>query len=65
MRDFQERVIAEKKDVDIKLNSLAKFIGSDMFDAIPSTFEQNRLKRQRSIMELYSDVLNERIVNFA
>ena len=63
MKDFQERVITEKKALDIKLHSLIGFIGSDKFDGVPM-FEQNRLRRQQLVMELYSDVLDERIDNF-
>ena len=63
MQEHQERVVNEKNDLDAKLGKLRAFIGSEMFDSVPMG-EQNRLRRQELIMELYSDVLAERISFF-
>ena len=63
MQEHQERVVKEKNDLDAKLGKLRTFIGSDVFDHVPMG-EQNRLRRQQLIMELYSDVLAERISFF-
>jgi len=63
MESFQERVVIEKNELDSRLEKLIKFIGSDKFDGVPG-LEQNRLRRQQLIMELYSEVLVERINNF-
>jgi len=60
MKEYQQRVIDEKKDLDIKIERLIDFISGDVFKQLLLP-EQRRLKRQKGIMELYSDVLNERI----
>lgn len=60
MEDYQQRVVKEKEDLDGKIQRLIEFIGSDNFNnLIPS--ECKRLRRQEMIMELYSEVLAERI----
>jgi len=63
MGNFRERVVIEKSELDSRLEKLIEFIGSDKFDGVPG-LEQNRLRRQQLIMELYSEVLVERINNF-
>lgn len=69
MKDFQKRVLNEKKELDLKLDKLIEFIQSEdrglsyMFGGL-SVFEQSRLRRQQVIMELYSEILSKRINNF-
>jgi len=67
MQPHQQRVVDEKSELDTKLEKLKAFIGnlnpSAIFEGLPPV-ERGRLIRQASIMEEYSDVLRERIVNF-
>jgi hypothetical protein len=64
MLPHQERVIAEKKELDERGNKLDQFILSDKFGTLPPA-EQERMKRQLEIMGKYSEVLGERIAAFA
>jgi len=61
MKDYQIRVIEEKKELDKKLSKLDAFLTNDTPLEKP---EYDRLKRQHRIMLLYSQVLQERIENF-
>jgi len=63
MEAYQERVVEEKKDLDGKIERLDTFRLSDKFGELPID-EQQRMRWQKSLMELYSDVLEDRIVNF-
>lgn len=63
MKAYQARVVAEKKELDGKIERLRIFIGGDGFGVL-SHAEQRRLRRQEAIMGLYSDVLDERIRDF-
>jgi hypothetical protein len=63
MEAYQERVVEEKKDLDGKIERLDTFLLSDKFGELPID-EQQRMRWQKSLMELYSDVLEDRIVNF-
>ena len=60
---YQNRVVEEKEQLDIRLHSLRSFIGGDRFKSL-SMDEQLRMKRQEKIMSLYVDVLDERIAAF-
>ena len=64
MQPHQERVIAEKKELDERGNKLDQFILSEKFGTLPAA-EQERMKRQLEIMGKYSEVLGERIAAFA
>lgn len=63
MEAYQDRVVKEKEDLDNKICSLFRFIGSGTFNGL-SDEEKRRLKRQKISMEGYSDVLAERIQTF-
>lgn len=63
MKPHQERVVTEKSELDEKRYKLTAFTFSDTFAALPKE-EQERLNRQHSIMEQYSNVLGERIAAF-
>ena len=60
---WQDRVIAEKVDLDEKVGKLIEFIDSAAF-AETSPYEQNLLVRQKEIMQDYSRVLDQRIATF-
>ena len=64
MQNWQQRVMDEKTVLDDNLSRLIPFIGSETFNGLPED-EQKRLRRQEMLMELYSEVLAERITNFA
>jgi hypothetical protein len=64
MEKHQARVVAEKKELDGKIERLRAFIAGDTFGGL-SEAEQRRLRRQEAIMGLYSDVLDERIIAFS
>jgi hypothetical protein len=61
MEDYQERVIKEKEDLDIKIHKLGLFLYQNKI----SEKETNLLEKQLVIMEEYSDILDERIFLFS
>ena len=63
MKAFQKRVIAEKKLLDLKRIKLDEFIQSDLFQQLPQD-EQFRMLMQVDVMNMYSDILAERIRHF-
>ncbi len=63
MKDYQERVIREKQELDIKIVKLTTFIYSDGIVLI-SQKAIDKLQEQLYIMMSYSKVLTERIVDF-
>jgi len=64
MEAHQIRVVEEKKELDEKLQKLGDFCNTPIFNGLPDA-EIQRLNRQYMIMELYSQVLGERIEAFA
>jgi hypothetical protein len=60
----QQRVVEEKDALSIKLNKLEAFVGSRVYLKQLSAEEQTRLSRQLLIMQLYEQVLEERIGAF-
>jgi len=64
MKDFQQRVIDEKIELDEKLVKLKRFLGgSIMVSSLPEE-EQARLRIQVLVMTIYSDTLGARIKAF-
>lgn len=63
MQPHQQRVVEERKELDIKRDKLTEFLKGDFFRTLPAD-EQERLNRQLAIMDSYSGVLAERIVHF-
>lgn len=60
---YQQRVIAEKENLDSRIDSLAAFLGSPTFHGLPGD-ERERLRRQIGLMRGYSSVLEERVEAF-
>ncbi len=61
---YQERVIAEAKELDAKLVALTSFIAnSPLYKKLPEA-ERRRLVRQSAAMFNYASILDERIRNF-
>lgn len=63
MKDFQLRVVEEKKQLDDRREKLGAFKNTDAFIALPWQ-EQERLNTQGHLMCAYSAVLGERIAAF-
>jgi|GEM_PF-915383 len=64
MKEYEQRVVDEKKDLHEKYKALCKFIDeSPVFETLHIN-EQGRLKKQRSIMLKYWQILDERIDAF-
>lgn len=63
MQPHQERVVAEKTDLDGKIERLTTFIHGKIYSNLDG-LEQDRLNRQLRYMNDYSNVLGERIAAF-
>jgi hypothetical protein len=59
-KDWRERLVAEKADLDAKHERLGKFKNTEAFARLPWQ-EQERLNTQGHLMCAYSAVLGERI----
>lgn len=64
LQTYQQRVVAEKAELDEKLAKLDAFGRTQIFASL-SADEQGRLNRQHSLMGKYSAVLGERIAAFS
>ncbi len=65
MQPHQQRVVDDRNELDEKVKKLGVFIGGDskIFLGLPVE-EQERLRRQHSVMTIYSNILAERINAF-
>lgn len=63
MKNYQTDVVNEKASLDEKIENLGNFCNTPIFGGLDLA-EAQRLNRQFSIMELYSQVLSERIDAF-
>lgn len=63
LKPHQQRVVDEKTQLTEKLEKLDAFLGGSVYSSLPSD-EQSRLSRQHLIMQLYEQVLSERISGF-
>jgi hypothetical protein len=59
----QQRVVDEKAELSEKVTKLEIFLGGGTYASLPAA-EQTRLSRQFLIMQLYEQVLSERISSF-
>ena len=60
MKDWQEKAVIEKAELDAKLERLANYIKSGEFSLLGEA-DQELLRRQLDAMEDYSEVLGERL----
>jgi hypothetical protein len=60
---YQERVVAEREELQQKWSKLGTFLGGTQYQALPEE-EQQRLRRQHAVMGEYLAILTSRIVNF-
>ena len=63
MQLHEERVVAERNELDDKIIKLSIFINSERYRGLPSE-EKDRLSRQRDVMREYTKILGKRILNF-
>ncbi len=63
LQPHQQRVIAERADLQERLDKLTLFINTQAFLGIQYA-EQRRLIRQQGLMQELRDVLDERIAAF-
>lgn len=63
MKDYQERVVVEKAELDKKINQLSSFVVTTLYNELEG-MERIRLINQLDAMHTYSNVLNERINSF-
>ncbi len=63
MQPHQQRVLDEKRELDEKISKLIQFFPAGTFLVLPRA-EQERLRRQETVMLAYSDILGERIAAF-
>jgi hypothetical protein len=63
MQPFQQRVVDEQKELDVKLGRLHVFMAGDLMKSLPLD-EQKRLNEQYAVMQQYSRILGERIAHF-
>jgi hypothetical protein len=63
MLPYQERVVEEKGELDVKIGKLFEFVESERFDEVEAQ-ERLRLVRQLSVMREYSGILGVRIESF-
>jgi hypothetical protein len=63
MEAYQERVIEEVNQLQLKINKLADFLNSDKYDSIDDP--DVLLEEQFTHMSEYRRVLNERIKTFS
>lgn len=63
LQPHQQRVVAEKSELDERLTKLLAFFQSPMFISLPEA-ERSRLRNQARFMDGYAAVLQERIEAF-
>lgn len=64
MEPYQQRVVDEKRELDVKTKALESFASTKVFGSLDPQ-EQARLHLQFYLMRGYSEVLSERIEGFA
>ncbi len=62
-KDYQDRVRAEREELDHKREKLAQFFATEKYQDIEQA-ERFRLQRQYTAMTMYSTILTERIEAF-
>lgn len=60
---FQQRVVEEKADLDMRLSKLTQFIGTDKYQSLP-IIERHLLIAQQSAMKSYSECLELRLLEW-
>jgi hypothetical protein len=63
MKEYQQRVIDEQDELDLKRARLLDFFETKMFRELDQN-EKDRLRTQFGIMGVYSTILKQRITAF-
>jgi len=63
LQPHQQRVVDESNEMNERTKKLGDFYRTDLFKGLDEA-EQRRLNRQANIMQLYCDVLQDRILAF-
>jgi hypothetical protein len=63
MQPHQQRVVDEKKDLDVKIDALDKFLDTPICGGLADA-EKKRLCHQLAYMRGYSKILEERVAAF-
>ncbi len=63
MQEHQQRVVAEKMELDEKREKFSAFVGGDIWQKLDPA-EKARMRRQMIAMQDYSTALKERIEAF-
>jgi hypothetical protein len=63
LKPHQQRVVAEKGEVEERLIALVQFLDGDLYRGLDEA-EKNRLRQQRYFMSGYCQVLRDRIDAF-
>lgn len=63
MQDWQQRVVEEKSDLDVKIKKLETFVLSEKWYGL-DPIDQDLLKRQLFVMIQYTNRLRDRIARF-
>jgi hypothetical protein len=63
MQPYQQRVLEEKDQLDIRLRALSEYLLSEHFKALPK-LSQDQLHLQFLAMKQYQLILAQRIENF-
>lgn len=65
MKPYQQRVVDELNQLQVKRDNLAIFLTDrDVFATLPVA-EQRRLEQQAEVMSQYASILKERIADFS
>ena len=64
MKEYQERIIKEKEELQIKYEKLVDFLLSDIFKNLDTT-NKFLLETQLDIMSIYLKILRDRISLFS
>lgn len=64
LHPHQQRVVAEKIELDKKVTALSEFIGNSPIFMTLDPAEQERLREQCEVMWQYSEILGQRIEAF-
>lgn len=62
LRDYEQRLIDERQELQLKLEKLSEFIASGKIDKV-NAYEQCLLLRQEDAMATYLDILNRRVAH--
>jgi len=63
VKEYQQRVIKEKRELDDRLDKLKTFFGVGRFTELDCD-EQDRMRKQAEVMGEYSKILGKRIKAF-